>query len=60
MDYRDTRAYILDPCIQEFLKKLYFDNQIAIVKWLALLPLNQGVQVQTHKLVPFDFFYLFR
>ena len=24
MDYRDTRAYILDPCIQEFiLKELY-------------------------------------
>ena len=24
MDYRDTRAYILDPCIQEFIGKRNF------------------------------------
>ena len=26
MDYRDTRAYILDPCIQEFCFHEIFDN----------------------------------
>ena len=31
MDFRDTRAYILDPCIQEFLKKKC--GQILPILW---------------------------
>ena len=27
-DYRDTRAYILDPCIQEFLLSLFFVKKV--------------------------------
>ena len=32
MDYRDTRAYILDPCIQEF-----FITNVTVLHWWCYL-----------------------
>ena len=50
MDYRDTRAYILVPCIQEFEKK----SEATFSSYLLLFALKEETQASRNHIKAFS------